>query len=104
MWHVVVSKNNKGKTMQIKCFPDADKVHATETLYEVHGSYEFPLKTNKLKLEEHNYAKLYKCVGRDRMNHIVSTQLYIVTTEGTFNIARELVLFYCLQCQWHCYI
>jgi hypothetical protein len=81
---VVVSKWNKGTTMPIKCFPDEAKVKGTETVYEVHGSYEFPLKLKKnmLKLEEQKEAKFYKCIARDQMNRIISTQLYIITTYG----------------------
>jgi hypothetical protein len=70
--------------MQIKCFPDEAKVKGTETVYEVHGSYEFPLKLKKnmLKLEEQKEAKFYKCIACDQMNRIISTQLYIITTYG----------------------
>ena len=84
MWHVVVSKVNKRKTVQIKCFPDDAKPRGTETIYEVHGSYEFlvKMKNNKLKLEEQDETRFYKCVARDQMDRIISTQFYIITVHG----------------------
>ena len=82
MWHVEVTTKNKGKKIKIKCFPDGAKANSTERLYEVYGDYEFPLelKYNQLKLEMNDEARLYKCVARDAMDRIVSTQIYIVTT------------------------
>lgn len=85
MWHVEVTGRNLGKTIQIKCFPDDPQVKGTQTVYEVHGSYEFPVElkdNNKLKLERQKESKFYKCVARDYMNRVISTQLYIITMEG----------------------
>ena len=84
MWHVVVGNWNHNKVMKIKCFTDDAKANATETVYEVHGSYEFPanLPNNKLKLRKQKETKFYKCIARDQMDRVISTQFYIITTES----------------------
>jgi hypothetical protein len=105
MWHVVVSKQNKGKNLEFKCFPDGTKSRGSQTLYEVYGNYEFPLKTGsklELVLQENDEAKFYKCVGRDFMNNIVSSQLYVVTTEGKFITYHGTGMRLCLVIIQHC--
>lgn len=84
MWHVVVSKWNRGKTLEIKCFPDKAKFDGVQNIYEVHGIYDIPLKTNNglVTLGKIKETTIYKCVARDTKERVVSTQLYIVTITG----------------------
>lgn len=82
MWHVVVSKKNQGKSLQMKCYQDDARANATETVYEIFGNYEFPLESNDIKLQKQKDAKFYKCVARDQLKRVVSTQIYIITSSG----------------------
>ncbi|XP_046859026.1 uncharacterized protein LOC124452511 [Xenia sp. Carnegie-2017] len=84
MWHVVVSKWNRGKTLEIKCFPNKAKFDGVQNIYEVHGIYDIPLKTNNglVTLGKIKETTIYKCVARDTKERVVSTQLYIVTITG----------------------
>ncbi|XP_028393246.1 uncharacterized protein LOC114517660 [Dendronephthya gigantea] len=83
MWHVVVFNKNKGKRFQIKCYHDDARANVIETVYEIIGSYEFPLKRDEIRLLEWKDAKIYKCVARDQLKRVVSTQIYIITSYGT---------------------
>ena len=89
MWHVVVGEWNDNRIMKIKCFPDdAKPSNVTEKIYEVYGSYEFPLKLpeNKLKLRKRNETKIYKCIARDKTDRVISTQFYIITSESKLSV------------------
>ena len=89
MWHVVVGEWNDNRIMKIKCFPDdAKPSNVTEEIYEVYGSYEFPLKLpeNKLKLRKQKETKIYKCIARDKTDRVISTQFYIITSESKLSV------------------